>query len=80
MAMPFELEIEIVTEGKEKRLNDNNFQLLKEGYHLYPLNTPLKVKRFLDHNPVGEGVIYKMELSDGITTIQYKLTTLHTTN
>ncbi|WAA10056.1 DUF2584 family protein [Fervidibacillus albus] len=80
MVMPFQFEIEIVTEGKEKRLDDNNFQLIKEGYHLYPLNIPLKVKRFFDQNPVGEGIIFKMEFSDGITTIQYQLTALNNIN
>ncbi|MCU9614282.1 DUF2584 domain-containing protein [Caldibacillus lycopersici] len=80
MSMPIQLNTLIITEGKEKRLEDNNFQIQFDGYHLYPLNTPLAVQRAINEEVIGEGSISKLVLTDEKTTIIYKLTSLKSTN
>ncbi|MCM3477501.1 DUF2584 family protein [Caldifermentibacillus hisashii] len=80
MGMPVQLESVIVITGKETRLKENYFQIVKEGYHLFPLDTSLIVKRMEDDEIIGSGVINKLEWSEGKTTIIYRLTALKTIN
>lgn len=80
MGMPFELQTMIITNGFENRLDQNFFELVKDGYHLYPLHVPIPVKRSIDGDLTGEGIIQKLELSEGKTTIIYELLKLKSIN
>ncbi|KAB2329269.1 DUF2584 domain-containing protein [Cytobacillus gottheilii] len=80
MGMPLELNTMIVTKGKEKRLDENNFKLTKDGYRLYPLDIPLEVKKTKDGELSGTGIIQTLTLEDNQTTITYKLVALKSTN
>jgi hypothetical protein len=78
--MQLELNTVIETEGKEKRLEGNNFVLEKEGYHLYPLNTQVYVYGSKGDEPIGLGTITKLVFEGGKTVITYQLVKLKNTN
>lgn len=80
MGMPFELNTLIVTKGRERRLDENNFSLTKEGYRLYPIEIPLEVRKTLESETNGTAVIKKVEWEKNETTILYQLVALHSTN
>lgn len=80
MGMSLQLEIAVLTNGEEKRIGENQFCLIKTGYHLYPLDVPILIKRTEDEVPIGEGIIERIELGDEKTTIYYRLLKLNTTN
>lgn len=80
MGMPFELNTMIVTKGKEKRLEENLFFLIKEGYRLYPIEIPVDVRRAIDSDTSGTGIIKKVEWENGRTKITYQLVSLNSTN
>ncbi|EWG10620.1 MULTISPECIES: DUF2584 domain-containing protein [Bacillales] len=80
MGMPLELNTMIVTKGREKRLDENYFSLVKEGYRLYPLDIPVEVKRTIDGDLNGMGVIRKVEWENSRTLITYQLVSLNSTN
>ncbi|NMD72142.1 DUF2584 domain-containing protein [Bacillus sp. DNRA2] len=80
MGMPLELNTLIVTKGREQRLDENNFSLVKEGYRLYPIDIPLEVRRTLDSETNGTALIKKVEWENNQTKITYVLVSLHSTN
>nr|WP_295971251.1 DUF2584 domain-containing protein [uncultured Bacillus sp.] len=80
MGMPLELNTMIVTKGKEKRLNENNFTLVKKEYRLYPIDIPIEVRKTKDSEPTAIGKIKKLEWEDYQTIITYELISLNTTN
>ncbi|PAE24605.1 MULTISPECIES: DUF2584 domain-containing protein [Bacillaceae] len=80
MGMPLELNTMIVTKGRENRLDENYFSLVKEGYRLYPLDIPVEVKRTIDGDLNGMGVIRKVEWENSRTLITYQLVSLNSTN
>ncbi|WP_026584449.1 DUF2584 domain-containing protein [Bacillus sp. J33] len=80
MGMPLELNTMIVTKGNEKRLDENYFSLVKKGYRLYPLDIPVEVKRTIDGDLSGTGVIKKVEWENNQTVITYQLVALNSTN
>ncbi len=80
MGMPLELNTMIVTKGKEDRVASNDFTLVKEGYRLYPINIPLQVRKTIDGDTVGTGIIKKVTWEENQTTITYELTSLHSVN
>jgi hypothetical protein len=80
MGMPLELNTMIVTKGREKRLENNFFTLVKEGYRLYPIDIPLEVKKTIEGDLSGIGVIKKVEWTDQSTTLKYQLVSLNSTN
>lgn len=80
MGMPLELNTMIVTKGREKRLDENYFSLVKEGYRLYPLDIPIEVKRTIEGDLNGMGVIRKVEWENSQTLITYQLVSLNSTN
>ena len=80
MGMPLELNTLIVTKNRETRIKDNYFLLTKEGYRLYPLDIPLEVRKTLDTDISGHAIIKKVEMENNLTTITYKLISLHSTN
>jgi hypothetical protein len=80
MGMPFELNTLIVTKGREKRVEENLFQLEKEGYRLYPIDIPIDVRKTLESDTSGTGVIKKVEWQNSSTLITYQLISLNSTN
>jgi hypothetical protein len=80
MGMPFELNTLIVTKGREKRVEENLFQLEKEGYRLYPIDIPIDVRETLESDTSGTAVIKKVEWQNSSTTITYQLISLNSTN
>ncbi|WP_318507906.1 DUF2584 domain-containing protein [Bacillus sp. T3] len=80
MGMPLELNTLIVTKGREKRLDENNFSLTKEGYRLYPIEIPLEVRKTLESETNGTAIIKKVVWEKEETTIVYQLIALHSTN
>lgn len=80
MGMPLEMNTMIVTKGKEKRINHNDFVLVKEGYRLYPIDIPIEVKKNIQGETTGTGLIKKVEWENNSTTITYQLVSLNSTN
>ncbi|WP_141433739.1 DUF2584 domain-containing protein [Bacillus sp. 03113] len=80
MGMPLELNTMIVTKGKESRLYDNYFTLVKEGYRLYPLDIPIEVKKTINGEQSGIALIKKVEWEKDQTSITYQLISLNSTN
>lgn len=80
MGMPFELNTMIVTKGREKRLEENLFRLEKEGYRLYPIDIPVDVRKTIESDSNGTGIIKKVEWENSRTQITYKLVSLNSTN
>ncbi|EKN65978.1 hypothetical protein BABA_17582 [Neobacillus bataviensis LMG 21833] len=80
MGMPLELNTMIVTKGREKRVEENLFVLVKEGYRLYPIDIPIDVKKTMDSDSSGSAVIKKVEWENSSTTITYQLVSLNSTN
>ncbi|MEH7181340.1 DUF2584 domain-containing protein [Neobacillus vireti] len=80
MGMPFELNTIIVTKGREKRVGENLFVLEKEGYRLYPIDIPIDVRKTIESDPCGTGVIQKIEWQNNSTWLTYQLISLNSTN
>ncbi|MBM7653246.1 DUF2584 domain-containing protein [Neobacillus cucumis] len=80
MGMPLELNTLIVTKGREHRLEENLFELVKEGYRLYPIEIPIDVRKTLDSDSNGTALIKKVEWQKNTTTITYQLVSLNSTN
>ncbi|MFZ7944980.1 DUF2584 domain-containing protein [Neobacillus sp. 19] len=80
MGMPLELNTMIVTKGREKRVEENLFVLIKEGYRLYPIEIPIEVRKTIDSESSGTGVIKKVEWENSTTTITYQLISLYSPN
>ncbi len=80
MGMPFEFNTMIVTKGRETRVSENIFTLVKEGYRLYPIEIPIEVRRTIESDSSGEALIKKVELANNTTTITYELIALNSTN
>ncbi|MGM0875003.1 MAG: DUF2584 domain-containing protein [Bacillota bacterium] len=80
MGMPVEFNTMIVTKGKEQRIEENIFQLKKEGYRIYPIDIPIEVRKVKNGEIAGEAIIEKLELTDNQTVLTYRLIALNTTN
>ncbi|MGF2617529.1 DUF2584 domain-containing protein [Rossellomorea vietnamensis] len=80
MGMGLELNTMIVTKGRESRLEENTFELVKEGYRLYPMEIPIEVKRTRDGETNGVGEIKRLQWENGETVITYQLISLNSTN
>ncbi|WP_409289943.1 DUF2584 domain-containing protein [Peribacillus sp. SCS-37] len=80
MGMPMELNTIIVTKGREKRTEENTFQLSKDGYRLYPLDVPVEVRKTKEGERSGTAFIRKLEWEKESTVITYELVKLNSTN
>jgi hypothetical protein len=80
VGMPLELNTMIVTKGNEKRIGENDFVLEKKDYRLYPLEIPIEVRKTIDSDSTAIAMIKKLEWENNITTITYRLISLHSTN
>lgn len=80
MGMQLELNTMIVTKGREKRVEENLFQLEKEGYRLYPIEIPIEVRKTMDSDSNGTALIKRVEWQKNSTTLTYQLISLNSTN
>jgi hypothetical protein len=80
MGMPLELNTMIVTKGREKRLEENLFQLVKDGFRIYPLEIPIEVRKTKEGDVSGQAIIKKLELAEDKTILTYQLIALKSTN
>ncbi|MBD1380226.1 DUF2584 domain-containing protein [Metabacillus arenae] len=80
MGMPVEFNTMIVTKGKEIRLEENIFQLHKNGYRIYPIDIPLEVRKTIEGEVSGKALIKKVEMENHKTIITYQLVALNSTN
>jgi hypothetical protein len=80
MGMPLELNTMIVTKGREQRIGENDFTLVKDDYRLYPIEIPLEVRKTKDSDAGAYAVIKRLEWEKNQTTITYQLISLNTTN
>jgi hypothetical protein len=80
MGMPLELNTMIVTKGKETRIDENDFILVKDEYRLYPMDIPIEVRKTIDSETDAIAKIKKLQWENEQTTITYELISLHSTN
>ncbi|MGM7720754.1 DUF2584 domain-containing protein [uncultured Metabacillus sp.] len=80
MGMPVEFNTMIVTKGKEQRIEENVFQLTKEGYRIYPIDIPVEVRKTKDGETTGEAIVEKLQLHEKKTVVTYRLVALNSTN
>ena len=78
--MPLEMNTMIVTKGNENRKEENEFELVKEGYRLYPINIPIEVKKTMQSEVNGMAKIIKLTWENDHTILTYKLFALNSTN
>ncbi|MED4453143.1 DUF2584 family protein [Metabacillus fastidiosus] len=75
MGMPMEFNTMIVTKGNEKQIQENVFQLKKEGLRIYPMNIPIEVRKIIESETIGQALVIKIELENEQTVITYKFIT-----
>ncbi|ASF39625.1 MULTISPECIES: DUF2584 domain-containing protein [Halobacillus] len=82
MATPLSMEWILITNGKEQRLNDedNLFEIVFEGYRIFPLNEKLEIKRTLKSEQLGAGIIEELTFKNHFTYCKYRLVSLHSVN
>ena len=80
MGMPVEFNTMIVTKGKEQRIEQNMFQLTKEGYRIYPIDIPIEVRKTIEGEIVGKAIVEKLQLAENKTVVTYRLLALNSTN
>jgi hypothetical protein len=82
MSMPLSLEWTLVTEGKERRREeeDNHFTLTLEGYRLYPLHERIEIRRHQTSDQIGFGEIKSLTFTENKTEILYQLVSLYSVN
>ncbi|PMC36951.1 DUF2584 domain-containing protein [Bacillus sp. UMB0899] len=80
MGMPVEFNTMIVTKGKEVRIDENTFELQKEGYRIYPIDIPIEVRKTKSGEMTGQAIVQKLELTNTNTMLTYRLINLNSTN
>ncbi|ARI77318.1 DUF2584 family protein [Halobacillus mangrovi] len=82
MSTPFTMEWLIITEGREKRVNegDNLFEIAYEGYKLFPINEPLEIRKHFSSKVIGSCVIEELILKNQATHCKYRLISLNSVN
>ncbi len=80
MGMPVEFNTMIVTKGKEVRIDENTFELIKEGYRIYPIDIPVEVRKTITSEVNGQAIVQKLEWSNTRTILTYRLINLNSTN
>ncbi|HZH62414.1 MAG TPA: DUF2584 domain-containing protein [Metabacillus sp.] len=80
MGMPVEFNTMIVTKGKEVRIDENTFELIKDGYRIYPIDIPIEVRKTKSGEVTGQVIVQKLELTNTSTIVTYRLINLNSTN
>ncbi|WEG11806.1 DUF2584 family protein [Pullulanibacillus sp. KACC 23026] len=74
MGMPLELNTMIVTKQKEiKTETENVYELVKEGYRLYPIDIPIEVRTTKEGTPYAHARICKLTWEQEKTILTYEL-------
>ncbi|MBO1581636.1 MULTISPECIES: DUF2584 family protein [Bacillus] len=79
--MKFEMHTKIISNEKETRLHieENVFQLVLDGYHLFAMNEMLPLYK-TDQDRIGNAIVQKLGWEDGKTTLNYQLVSLQSVN
>ncbi len=79
--MKFEMHTKIISNEKEVRLHieDNLFQLILEGYHLFTIQEILPLYKSNEER-IGSAIVQKLEWENGKTTLNYQLVSLQSVN
>jgi hypothetical protein len=80
MQMPITMQSNLVTSGKEKRLEGNRFEISLDGYKLFILDHPVPVFKKENSSPVGKAVIKEVTWKEESTHLVYELIDLHSVN
>lgn len=82
MTIPVTFQTVLSREGNEKRINgkENKFQLIRQGYEIYPLDKKIPVYKCNGQKLCGEGIITKMIWENNSTSIIYELISLKSVN
>ncbi|WP_077360106.1 DUF2584 family protein [Fictibacillus arsenicus] len=80
MQMPITMQTNLVTLGKESRLEGNRFQIFLDGYKLFILDHPVPVLKKENSSPVGKAVIKEVAWKEDSTHLVYELIDLHGVN
>ncbi|UOR12524.1 DUF2584 family protein [Halobacillus amylolyticus] len=82
MSTPLSMEWSLITQGNEQRVysNDNLFQVVFDGYKLFPMNEKLDVRRTRKSDQIGTGMIEEIVLKDNTTICKYRLISLYSVN
>jgi hypothetical protein len=80
MHMPINLQHTLLTNGKEKRVEGNRFQLSLSGYQLMNLDHPILLQKSENSSPVGKAVVKELTWKEGNTHLVYELIDLHGVN
>lgn len=78
--MPITMQSNLVTVGKEKRLEGNVFEISLDGYKLFILDHPVPVQKKENSSPVGKAVIKEVTWKKDSTRLVYELIDLHGVN
>ncbi|AIW85301.1 hypothetical protein bwei_2676 [Bacillus mycoides] len=79
--MKFEMHTKIISNEKEVRLHieDNLFQLILDGYHLFTIQEILPLYKS-NKERIGSAIVQKLEWENGKTTLNYQLVSLQSVN
>ncbi|MFJ8529148.1 DUF2584 family protein [Bacillus sp. NPDC094106] len=79
--MKFEMHTKIISNEKETRLHieENVFQLILDGYHLFAVNEMLPLYKS-DQERIGSVIVQKLEWENEKTTLNYQLVSLQSVN
>ncbi|MGS0530565.1 DUF2584 family protein [Bacillus mycoides] len=79
--MKFEMHTKIISNEKEVRLHieDNLFQLILDGYHLFTIQKILPLYKSNEER-IGSAIVQKLEWENGKTTLNYQLVSLQSVN
>ncbi|WP_163526176.1 DUF2584 family protein [Halobacillus ihumii] len=82
MSTPLSMEWSLITDGKEQRVHadDNLFQIVFDGYKLFPMNEKLEVRRNIKADQIGTGIIEELILKNNTTICKYRLISLYSVN
>ncbi|UOQ42781.1 DUF2584 domain-containing protein [Halobacillus salinarum] len=82
MSTPLSMEWVLITEGKEKRVNENDnlFEISFDGYKIFPMNETLEIRRHLKSDQIGSGNIEELVLKNNTTICKYRLISLYSVN
>ncbi|MFD2640400.1 DUF2584 family protein [Piscibacillus salipiscarius] len=82
MATPFTMEWRLITNGEEKRVqeDDDIFEITFEGYKLFPVDETVNVMRKPGSNQQGAAKVLKLVFENRQTICRYQLLSLHSVN
>ncbi|MCP8616097.1 DUF2584 family protein [Salirhabdus salicampi] len=82
MSIPLTVEWRIITRGREQRVNqeDNTFEIVFDGYKLFPLDEPIDIMRHEDSDQIGTAKVKKLAMAEQKTVCTYQLVSLYSVN